>query len=320
MKNTHQAVGRFPRYLRCVAVGVIATAAAFNAQAQTFPSGPVTIVVGFTPGGSNDVIARILAPKLSENLGVSVIVSNKPGGAGSVGTSYTINAKPDGHTITLGSTSVFSIGPVANANLPYKLSDLQAVATVAASISMIALNPKVQAKNMLELVALAKTRQVSIASSGTAGSSHLNIEKIRLETGGDFLHVPYKGAAPGISDVIGGQIDGIAMDYSVLKGPMDQGLLRGVAASHAVGNVEKWPSITASWYGVMTSTKVPKSAIKTLHSAFNKTLMDPDVVAKLGALGIVTLVLPNPEEADTYIRTDSAKWAELIKKAGIKLD
>lgn len=309
------------RVWRLAPACALACATAFTAaHAQTFPTGPITIVVGFTPGGSNDVIARAIAPKLSETLGVPVIIENKAGGAGAVGTAYTVNAKPDGHTITLGSSSVFSIGPVANTKLPYKLSDLQAVATVASATSVVAINPKLPVRNMQELIALAKTRPVSLASAGTGGISHLNIEVFRLETGANFLHVPYKGAAPGITDVIGGQIDGIAMDYSVLKPPMDQGRLRGIAASAAVDGIEVWPSITPSWYGLMASSKVPKSTIKTLHAAFNKLLVDPEIVGKLEAMGMKPLIFDTPEQTDAFIRKDSAKWADVIKKADLKLD
>lgn len=294
---------------------------ALGAAAQgSFSTGPVTIVVGFTPGGSNDVIARTVAPKLGEILGVPVVVENKPGAAGAVGMAYTLNAKPDGHTITLGSTSVLSIGPIASQNLPYKLTDFQAVTTVAASASVVALNPKVPAKTMPELVELAKQRQVTLASAGAGGLSHLNIEFLRLETGGNFLHVAYKGAAPGITDVVGGQVDGIIMDYSALQGMLVQGRLRAIAASKPIDSTETSPMVISPWYGVMASAKVPKSTVKTLHAAFARALADPDVKARLAKLGIEPFVQPTPEEADAYIRADSARWAQVVKTSGLKFE
>ncbi len=150
-----------------LACALFLTAAAASAQAP-FPSKPITLVVGFTPGGSNDVIARALAPKLSEILGVPVVVENKPGASGTIGTAFTVISKPDGHTITLGSTSVLSIGPHTIPNLPYQPSDLTAVTTVAASASVVAINPNVPAKSMADLIALSKTRPVSLASAGQA--------------------------------------------------------------------------------------------------------------------------------------------------------
>lgn len=288
--------------------------------AQTFPTGPITMIVGFTPGGSNDLIARTIAPKLSEALGVNVIVENRPGAAGAVGTAYMVNAKPDGHVITLGSTSVFSIGPIASTSLPYKLSDLQAVSTVATSASIIAVNPSLPAKTMTELIALAKKRPVSLASAGAGGLSHLNIELLRVETGGDFLHVAYKGAAPGITDVISGQIDGIVMDYSALQGMLGQGRLRAIAGSKSFDKIDTSPLIISAWYGVVTSSKVPKSVVKTLHAAFSKAMADPEILAKFEKMGMQSFVLPTPEEADAYIRADSARWAQVVKAAGVKFD
>lgn len=298
----------------------LAAAASFGAAAQAFPTGPVTLVVGFTPGGSNDVIARTIAPKLGEALGVPVVVENKPGASGAVGTAYTINAKPDGHTITLGSTSVLSIGPIAGTKLPYTLDDLQAVNTVAASASIIAVNPKLPARTIDELVALAKKQPVSLASAGAGGLSHLNIEFMRVETGGNFLHVAYKGAAPGITDVVGGQVDGIVMDYSALQGMLNQGRLRAIAGSKPIDKIDVSPMVISPWYGVMTSAKVPKSAIATLNAAFAKALADPEVIAKFDKMGIQPFLQETPEKADAFIRADSARWAKVVKAAGVKFD
>ncbi len=302
------------------ALACMLSLASFAAAAQTFPSGPVTIVVGFTPGGSNDVIARILAPKLSEVLGVPVIVDNKPGAAGAIGTAYVVNAKPDGRTITLGSTSVLSLGPNTNPNLPYKMSDLTAVATVATSASVLAVNPAVPAKTIEELIALARTRQVSLASAGAGGISHLNIEFMKAETGANLLHVPYKGAAPGISDVIGGQVDGIVMDYSALQGMIDQGRLRALAASRKTGAIDVSLMVLPVWYGVMAPAKTPRSIINALHAAFTKVLADPEVKAALDKYGIEPFVQPTPEDADAYISADSARWGAIVKKSGLKFD
>lgn len=306
--------------MRWVVAFVFSVAATVASAQAAFPSGPITLVVGFTPGGSNDVIARTLAPKLSEVLGVPVIVENKPGASGAIGTAYVVNAKPDGQTITLGSTSVLSIGPHANPNLPYQLTDLTGVATVAASASVVAVNPKVPAKTMAELIALAKTRPVSLASAGAGSLSHLNIEFIKVETGGNFTHIAYKGAAPGVTDVIGGHVDGIIMDYSALAGMIDEGRLRAIAGSKKIGNIDESSMVISPWYGVMAPAKTPRSTINILHAAFTKALGDPEVRAKLQKLGIEPFVLPTPEEADAYIRADSARWGTVVKTSGLKFD
>jgi tripartite-type tricarboxylate transporter receptor subunit TctC len=302
------------------ALACMLSLASFATAAQTFPSGPITIVVGFTPGGSNDVIARILAPKLSEVLAVPVIVDNKPGAAGAIGTAYVVNSKPDGRTVTLGSTSVLALGPNTNPNLPYQLSDLTAVATVATSASVLAVNPEVPAKTVEELVALAKTRPVSLASAGAGGISHLNIEFMKAETGANFLHVPYKGAAPGISDVMGGQVDGIVMDYSALQSMINQGRLRALAGSRKIGAIDVSVMVLPVWYGVMAPAKTPRTIVNALHAAFTKVLADPEVKASLDKYGIEPFVQPTPEEADAYIRADSARWGAIVKKSGLKFD
>jgi tripartite-type tricarboxylate transporter receptor subunit TctC len=305
--------------VRSLLVCALSSSMAFAASAQVCPS-RITIVVGFTPGGSNDVIARIIAPKLSEELGVTVIIDNRPGASGSIGTAYVVNSKPDGCTITLGSTSVLSVGPHTNSHLPYQLSDLTAIATVAASASVIAVNPNLPAKTMPELIALAKTRQVSLASAGAGGISHLNIELLKTETGADFLHVPYRGAAPGVTDVIGGQIDGIIMDYSALQSMINEGRMRAIAGSKKIGSIEASQMIIAAWYGVMAPAKTPRDIVNALHAAFTKVLADPNVKASLDKLGIEPFVQPTAEEADAYIRADSARWGALVKSAGLKFN
>jgi len=304
----------------CALASVLAVTSIVAGAQAPFPSRPITLVVGFPPGGSNDVIARALAPKLSEILGVPVVVENKPGASGAIGTAFTVNSKPDGHTITLGSTSVLSIGPHTNPKLPYQLSDLTAVATVAASASVVAINPNVPAKSMAELIALSKTRQVSLASAGAGGLSHLNIEFLKVETGGNFLHVAYKGAAPGVTDVVGGHVDGIIMDYSALAEMINQGRLRAVAGSKKLDGIATSPMVISPWYGVMAPAQTPRSTINTLHAAFAKALSDPDVRAKLEKLGIEPFVLSTPEEADAFIRADSARWGTVVKSSGIKFE
>lgn len=315
MAHTQRRVSR----RAALAVGLAACWADVRAQ-DTFPSGPVTLVVGFTPGGSNDVIARALAPKLGEILGVPVVVENKPGASGAVGSAFTVNARPDGHTMTLGSTSVFSIGPIANPSLPFKPTDLQAVTMVAASIAAIAVNPAVPARTLSELAELARKRRVTLASAGMGGISHLNIESLSLDLGVSFLHVPYKGAAPAITDVVGGQVDGIIMDYSALQGMIGQGRLRALAASKPVEGIEASPLVISPWYAVMTSARVPRGAVRTLHAAFSRALADPEVRSRLGKLGIEPFMLPTPEEADRFIRSDSARWAQVVKTSGLKFD
>jgi tripartite-type tricarboxylate transporter receptor subunit TctC len=185
---------------------------------------------------------------------------------------------------------------------------------------VLAVNPNVPAKTLEELVALAKTRPVSLASAGAGGISHLNIEFIKVETGGNFTHVAYKGAAPGVTDVMGGHVDGIVMDYSALAAMINEGRLRAVAGSKQLGTIDASPMVISPWYGVMAPAKTPKSTISALHAAFTKALNDPEVRAKLEKLGIEPFIAATPEEADAYIRADSARWGTIIKTSGLKFE
>lgn len=306
--------------LSCLVAAVTFTASVPAIAQTSFPSGPVTIVVGFTPGGSNDVVARIVAPKVSQILGVPVIVENKPGAAGAIGMAAVVNAKPDGHTVAVGSTSVLTIGPVVSKNLPYKPDDLQAVATLAASVSVIAVNPNLPVKTMAELIERSKHQQVSLASAGVGGISHLNIEDLRVKTGGDLLHVAYKGAAGGVVDVAGGQVDGIVMDYSALQGAIHQKRLRAIAASKSIDGIEASEFVMAPWYGVMTSAKVPAETIHKLHDAFTKAMEDPAVLRQLAPLGMEPFVHASSEEAGQFIKEDAEKWAQIVEVSGLKLN
>ncbi len=301
---------------------VVFSTAVFSAAAQTpiFPASPIRLVVAFPPGGPNDVLARAFAPKLSEILGVSVFVENKGGASGVIGTAFTVNSKPDGYTITLASTGILSIGLHTKLNLPYRLSDLTAVAMVAASASVIAINPTLPAKNLQELVALSKSRQISIASAGNGSISHLNIGLIQEVMGGDFLHVPYTGAVPAITGVISGQVDGTIMAYAALSNMISQGRIRAIGSSQNIGSIEVSPAIVSPWYAVMAPAKTPRSTIKTLHAAFAKVLSDPEIIARIERLGIDPFVLPTPEEADAYIRADSSRWAAIVKTSGLKVE
>ena len=284
-----------------------------------FPSRPITIMIAFPPGGANDLIARIIAPKLGEILGVPVVVDNKPGGNGAIGTAYVVNAKPDGYTLTLGSTSVLSISPNTILNLPYNpVTDLAAINTVASSPAILAVNPALPVKTLGDLVALAKTRRVTLASAGVGGISHLNIEFLKMETKGDFVNVPYKGAAPAMGDTIGGHVDGIVMDYAPLAATVSQGRLRGLITSKQIGSIEKSNLMIAAWFAVMAPLKTPKDVIATLNAALVKAANDPDVRERFAKLNIDTMTQSSSDDAMAFIKADSARWGEVVKTSGFK--
>lgn len=309
-------------FAKAVGIPVLLAAAAFPAAAQSdFPKEkPITMVVAFPPGGANDQIARIISPVLGKVLGTTIVVDNRAGAAGTIGTAFVAKSKPDGYTITLASMSPIAVAPHVYADLPYKASDLVPITTVVSSVTMVALNPNVPASNLAELVALSKTRPVSLASSGTGGSSHLNLERLKAMTGGNFLHVPYKGAAPGINDAVGGQIDGIIMDQTALASMLEQGRLRGVVASRKEGNVEKTDYLKDTWYGVLAPSNVPKDILNKLHAALVKTMSDEGTKAKLAKLGFSPMLQGNLDEARIFVQQESEIYGSMVKAAGVVLN
>ncbi|MGZ5141845.1 MAG: Bug family tripartite tricarboxylate transporter substrate binding protein, partial [Burkholderiales bacterium] len=178
---------------------------ACGVHAQTYPVKPIRLVVGFPPGGSNDIVARLITPKLSQILGVQVIVDNRPGANATIGTDYVAKSPPDGYTVTLGSASPLAISPFTYANIPYDtLRDFSAITTVASTPEMIAIHPSMPARNLTELITLAKAQpgKLNFASSGNGGLPHLAIELFKNLGKVNVVHVPYKGAGPALTDLL----------------------------------------------------------------------------------------------------------------------
>jgi tripartite-type tricarboxylate transporter receptor subunit TctC len=303
-----------------------------SAQAQEYPSRPINLVVGFPPGGSNDIVARILAPKFSELIGAPVVVVNKPGSNALIGTDYVAKSAPDGYTITLGSASPLVISPHTYAKMPFDVfKDLVGITTVASTPELLVINPGLPVKNLTELIALSKKQQITLASSGNGGLPHLAIELLRTSSKGDFLHVPYKGAAPGIADVVGGHANGIIMDLPALYQLVADGRLKPIATldkSRAQilpdlpTSVEQGaPMVLAfNWFGVMAPSKTPKPIIDKLFSALVKTAQTPDVKEALLKMGIEPFTSASPEAFTAFLQNESARWGKFAKESGARAD
>lgn len=311
------------------AFGLAMITATALAQAD-FPSKPISLVVGFPPGGSNDIVARIFAPKFAEALGVPVVVENKAGANATIGTEYTVRAKPDGYTVTLGSASPLAISPHTYKNLPYDpLTDLRAITTVAQTPELIAITPSVPAKTLAELVELSKTRDVTIASAGAGGLPHLAIELLKLESGGRIVHVPYKGASPAISDTIGGHVNGVIVDVPALYSQVMAGNLRPIAVTHSQRSsvlpdvptsVEAGlPGVQAfNWFAVMAPAKTPDAIVAKLHAALIKAANDPQLIDQLSKVGIEPFTQDSPEKAAEFMKSETARWGKVAKDAGVQ--
>lgn len=298
--------------------------------ADNYPSKPIAMVVGFPPGGSNDIVARIIAPKLAEILGVSVVVENKPGANATIGTEYVARAKPDGYTITLGSVSPLLLSYYVYPKLPYDpYKDLSGITTVASTPELLAINPGVPAKSLAELIALSKKQDITLASAGNGGLPHLAIELLKAESKGRIVHVPYKGAGPGMVDAVGGHVDGIIVDLPALHQLVMDGRLRAIAVTDTKRasvmpdvptTVESGlPSVLAfNWFAVMGPKGMPMDIRQRLHDALVKTVNDPDTRNKLEKLGIGPFTQESPAAFDVFMKQEGERWSKLIKDAGVK--
>jgi len=300
-------------------------------HADEYPSRSITLVVGFAPGGSNDIVARILAPKLGEILGQSVVVMNKAGSNALIGTDFVVKSAPDGYTLTLASASPLAISPSTYDKMPFNvLTDLVGVTTVAQTPELLAVSPGVAAKNLQELIELSKTRRVTISSSGNGGLPHLAIELLRAAAGkGEIVHVPYKGAGPALADLMGGHVDGILVDVAPLYPMIADGRLRGIAITNTSRapllpniptSVEQGvPSLLAfNWFSVMAPAQTPQPIIDKLYAALVKTLASPDVVESLRKVGVEPFIQSSPAEFKKFLISETDRWAAVVKASGAK--
>lgn len=317
---------------RLTAISSLTLLASTAAAQSAFPSQPLTLVVGFPPGGSNDIVARIIAPKVSAQLGVPVVVENRAGANATIGTDSVVRAKPDGYTITLGSASPMAISPHTYSKLPYNpLTDLRAITTVAQTPELIAVHPSVPAKTLTELVALSQHQELNLSSSGAGGLPHLAIELLKTESAGKIVHVPYKGASPAITDAVGGHVQGVIMDLPALKSMVDAKKLVPIAVTHTqrsdvMPNVPTsveagFPNVMAfNWFAIMAPSRTPDDVTNTLHQAFVKAAHDPDVIKQLSEAGITSFTQASPAEAQRFLESESSRWGKIARAANVKAD
>jgi tripartite-type tricarboxylate transporter receptor subunit TctC len=303
------------------------------AQAQDYPNKSISLIVGFPPGGSNDIVARLFAPKLTEILGQSVVVVNKSGSNGLIGTDFVAKAAPDGYTITFASASPLVISPHTFPKISFNtLTDLVGITTVAQTPELLALHPSVPAKSLNELIDLSKTRRVTISSSGSGGLPHLAIELLRAAAGsGDIIHVPYKGAGPAIADLLGAHVDGIIVDLPPLYPLVQDGRLRAVAITNTqravllpntLTSVEQgFPEILAfNWFGVMGPAKIPQPIVDKLYGALVRAANSPDLVESMRKVGVEPFVQSSPKAFGEFLKKETDRWGVVARASGAKSD
>lgn len=308
-------------------------ASSATAAIAVYPAKPIKIIVPFAPAGPNDIIARVVGQKLNETWGHPVVIENRGGAGGTIGIELAVKAPADGYTLAMGGSSSLAVAPGLYAKLAYDPPrDLAAVSNVAFVPYAVAVNPHVPAKNIGELVAASKLHKggLSFGSSGSGSMSHLAAELLKSTSGANLVHVPYKGTAPAVTDVISGQIDMIVADYAAFAPFVKIGKLRvlAVAGSRRAAVAPQLPTIAEAgvkgyavdaWFGIVVPVGVPKEIVSKLNAAIVTSLKSADVKQRFGDLGYEAIG-DTPEQFAATIKSDIDKFGRVIKSAGIKAD
>lgn len=323
-------------FSRRLAASVAALAAlAFTAPgwaAKPYPERPVTLVVGYAAGGATDIVARLVAKALTDELGQTIVVENKTGANSNIGAEIVSRAAPDGYTLYVG-----SIANTINRTLYSKLNydfvkDFKPIGLLATIPNILVVNPKLPVKTVPEYLAYAKANpgKLTCASSGSGSSIHLSCELFKMQTGTDILHVPYRGSGPAVADLLGGQVDSMFDNLPSSLPHVQAGKLRaiGVTSPQRLPAVPEVPTLAESglpgfdvesWFGLMAPAGTPQPVIERLNQALNKALADPALVASYKQSGFYAPQQPNtPETNARKIASEIDKWGAVVKRADIK--
>lgn len=310
----------------CMALGSTAL------MAQNYPNKPIEWVVPYPAGGGTDLVARTLAEAMGQSLGQPIIVNNKPGAATNIGADYTARARPDGYTLMSADTGTLAANPFLYLKLSYDAQkDLAPVGLSARFPLILVVNPQVPASNWAEFLDWVKAQDnANYASPGAGSPHHLAMELLRLQADLTLTHVPYRGAAPAVQDVVGGQVPFMFVDTAIGQQFINTGRLKpiGVASAQRVKNFDAiatlqeqgLPNFEAyAWQGVVVPAKTPEAIVKQLNTVLVETLNKPEIQDKLVSMGL-ELTPSTPEQMREYSLAERAKWGEVIERAGIKLD
>jgi len=321
---------RLALFARTALAGALLAAAA-QAAAQEYPTKPVRMIVGFAAGGGTDTTARPIAHKLSELFGQQVIVDNRPGAAGNIATDFVAKAGPDGYTILMGTIAALSINPSLYSNLPFDPErDLAPVTQAVDSTNILSLHASVPANSVKELIELAKSKSLNYGSSGVGGTGHLAGELFNLMTGVKLVHVPYKGGAPAMVDLVAGRVELVFATAASAVPHIKAGRIKGIAVTTGKRSalMPELPTIAEAglagfeannWYGLMVPANTPRAIINRLNAETVKVLGMPDVKTFLFNQGL-DAAPSTPEEFGAYIRSERAKWAKIVKASGAKVE
>ena len=301
------------------------------ASAQTYPSRPLRWIVGFPPGGGADIVSRIMAPWLAERLGQPVVIENKPGASSNISIQTVVNSPPDGYTLLL-VTSSAAINATFYETLPFNLlRDIPPVAGLSRTPMVLEANPSVPAKTVVELIAYAKANpgKITMASYGTGSTSHVAGELFKMMTGVNMAHVPYRGGAPMVTDLLGGQVQ-VAIDVMSSSLPhIRSGALRALAVTTTT-RLEALPDVPTvaetapgyellAWTGIGVPRGTPPAVIEKLNREINAGLANPDIKARLAELTTMPMVF-TPAEFGAYVAAETEKWGNVIRALNIKAE
>ena len=318
------------RRLWAVAACTFVAFAASLAHAQDYPSKPIRIIVPLPPGGSNDVLARLLGQKMSETFGQPVIVENKPGAAGNIATDYVAKSPPDGYTIAIAPNQTVAVNPVLYPKLPFDVvKDLEGVSMLGRVPMVLAVSPKVTAKTVAELIAQARAEpdKLTYASAGAGSPQHMAAEVFKSMTGTRLTQIPYKGSAPALIDVLGGTVDVMFCPINSALPHIRSGKLRalGTTGTARLALLDGVPTIAETvsgyesdiWIGMVTPARTPPAVVARLNAELRRALTLPDVKDKLAEQGIYAEA-SSAAEFTRLIASDQKRWAAVIKAADIK--
>ena len=322
------------RSLPTLAVAALCLAGAPASAQSDYPNRPIKLIVGFAPGGSTDIVARIVAQKLGEKLGQTVNVDNKAGAGGTLGADATAKAAPDGYTLTLGTTSTHAIAAGAYSKLPYNpVTDFAPISLVAITPYLLVVNPTVKAANLAEFIDLAKAQagKMNYASAGNGTATHLAMEMLKDAAKIDLLHIPYKGNAPADVAILGGEVQAVFGSMPALLQNTKAGKVRPIA----VGTLKRSPALpdvptvaeqgypgfeAALWLGVLAPANTPRPIVDKLHKALLEIVATPDFKAQMDANGAEPLSSATPEQFTSMLKGEVDRYVKVTKAIGIKLD
>jgi tripartite-type tricarboxylate transporter receptor subunit TctC len=315
----------------CALTAFAATSPDPGEAARSYPNRPVRLIAPFVPGGPTDIVARLVAQKMGENLKQTFVVDNRGGAGGSVGMEIAAGSAPDGYTLVLGSSGNLAVNPALNPKLPYHpLKDFQPLTQTTSGPQVLVVNSGVAAKSVPELIALARAKpgQLNYGSGGTGTTTHLGVELFKLAAGVNIVHVPYKGTGQSLTDVIGGQVQMMMSSMLPAVPHVKAGRLRalGVTSARRSAIYPELPTLaesglpgfeTTSWHGMLAPARTPKAVASRIHAELVKMLNQPDVKAIFANQGM-DVVAGTQEDFAAYIRSETAKWTRVIKAIGIK--